>query len=431
MRIEAIYELYKQFPTITTDSRNCPENSIFFALKGDNFNGNEFVKSAIEKACRYAIVDEEKYADGERIFLVDNCLQTLQQLATYHRRQLNTPIIGITGSNGKTTTKELVSAVLSQKYSSTTLGDRLLYTQGNLNNHIGVPLTLLRLRAEHELAVVEMGANGLKEIGELCKIAEPDYGIITNIGKAHLEGFGSIEGIIKTKGELYDYVRNHNGKIFINIDNPILNKISEGIEKVTYSLKNPDAFVYAVPTENEVFLKVLWEEKNISTNLIGLYNVENILAAICIGKYFEVEKNKIISAIQNYEPTNNRSQFAETERNKLVIDAYNANPTSMLASIRNFAEMKSERKALILGDMLELGAESAKEHQAIVDCLQELQLKNVLLVGEEFAKTKSHFQTFLHTDNCKEYLKQNPFSNYSILIKGSRGMKLETLRVFL
>jgi len=424
MSIKDIYELYKQFPDVTTDSRVCPENSIFIALKGDHFNGNEFAKTALEKGCRYAIVDEEKYADGERILLVDNCLQTLQLLAAHHRRELKTPVIGITGSNGKTTTKELVAAVLSRKYT-------LLYTEGNLNNHIGVPLTLLKLRAGHKIAVVEMGANHLHEIAELCAIAEPDYGIITNIGKAHLEGFGSFEGVIKTKGELYGFVRKNGGKIFINEDNSILNNISEGIKKITYSLKNPAAFVYATPAENEFFLKILWEEKPISTHLTGLYNAENIVAALCIGQYFAVEKDEIIAAIENYVPDNNRSQFTETERNKLVIDAYNANPTSMLAAVKNFAEMKSERKALILGDMLELGAASAKEHQAMVDFLQEMNLENVLLVGKEFSKTKSLFQIFPTTGDCAAFLKQNSLAGYTILMKGSRGMKLETLKEFL
>ncbi|MDR1698717.1 MAG: UDP-N-acetylmuramoyl-tripeptide--D-alanyl-D-alanine ligase [Prevotellaceae bacterium] len=421
MSVEDIYELYKQFPAITTDSRECRENSIFIALKGEHFNGNKFAKTAIEKGCRYAIVDEKEYADNERIILVNNCLETLQQLANYHRRQLKTSIIGITGTNGKTTTKELVAAVLSQKFN-------VLFTQRNLNNHIGVPLTLLKLTAGHELAVVEMGANHPKEIAELCAIAEPDYGIITNIGKAHLEGFGSFQGVINTKGELYDYIRNKGGKIFINEDNPVLEKISRNIEKITYSQKNPDAFVYAAPADNELFLKILWKDEIISTHLIGLYNAENILAAICIGKYFGVEKEKIVAAIENYKPANNRSQFAETEKNKLVIDAYNANPTSMQAAIRNFAGLKSERKALILGDMLELGDNSAKEHQAIIDCLQELHFNDVLLVGEEFSKTKSPFKTFPHTGDCAAYLQQNPFFDYTILIKGSRGMKLEVLR---
>ncbi len=424
MTIETLYELYRQYPEITTDSRICPENSIFFALKGNNSNGNRFAQTAIENGCRYAIVDEKEYVTDERILLVNNCLETLQHLANHHRKQLKTPIIGITGTNGKTTTKELVAAVLSKKFN-------LLYTQGNLNNHIGVPLTVLKLKAEHQLAVVEMGANHPKEISELCSIAEPNFGIITNVGKAHLEGFGSLQGVVNAKGELYDYIRKNGGKIFINEDNSILNEISGRIEKITYSLQNPAAFVYATPAYNDFFLKISWENSTISTHLIGLYNAENILAAICAGKYFGVERKAIISAIEHYEPTNNRSQFAETVHNRLVIDAYNANPTSMLAAIRNFAAMKSERKALILGDMLELGKDSATEHQAIVDYLINLQLNNVWLVGKEFSETKSPFQTFLYTDDCKAYLQQNPFSDYTILIKGSRGMQLETLREFL
>jgi UDP-N-acetylmuramoyl-tripeptide--D-alanyl-D-alanine ligase len=424
MNITALYELYKHCSAVTTDSRNCPPNALFFALKGESFNGNKYAKMALEKGCRYAIVDEKEYADDEHIFWVNDCLETLQHLAAHHRRVLNTPIIGITGTNGKTTTKELVAAVLSRKY-------HLLYTEGNLNNHIGVPLTLLRLKADHEMAVIEMGANHPGEIAALCAIAQPNFGLITNIGKAHLEGFGSFEGVMKTKGELYDYIRQHNGKIFINEDNPLLNTLAEGMEKISYSQKNTAAFVYASPAAHELFLRIRWNESCIVTHLIGEYNTENILAAICIGKYFGLMDNYIVSAIDSYQPTNNRSQFTETAHNKLVIDAYNANPTSMQAAIRNFAQIADEQKAVILGDMLELGSETATEHQTIVNLLQEMRLDNVLLVGNEFSATVSPFQSFPTTEDCKRYLEQHPFSAYTLLIKGSRGMKLESLQSFL
>jgi len=442
MNIEYIYQIYRKFPLITTDSRVCPENSIFFALKGDNFNGNCFAQAALYKGCAYAVVDEAEFAGGEHIILVENVLETLQKLANLHRKTLGTKIIGITGTNGKTTTKELIASVLSQKFNTH-------YTQGNLNNHIGVPLTLLQLTGEHEIAVVEMGANHLHEIAGLCAIAEPNFGIITNVGKAHLEGFGSFENIIKTKGELYDFIRKNGGKIFINADNPYLTEIAKGIPQVEYSppksplkgelkggttFENTTALTSPISVAERsrstgglggVFLKIKIGNIDIQTNLIGAYNAENVLAAACIGQYFGVSPEKIKFALENYKPSNNRSQYFETQRNKLIIDAYNANPTSMAAAIDNFSKMEVNKKIVILGDMRELGEDSQKEHQKIVHLLEKCNFDHCFLIGESFSKTRTCFHTFPNTDGFIQYLKEQDFRDFYILIKGSRGMKME------
>ena len=433
MLIEEIYQLYEQHPVVTTDSRDCPQGSIFFALKGDNFNGNKFALQAIEKGCAYAIVDEAEYATDKRIILVEDCLQTLQQLAKYHRQQLNIPVISITGSNGKTTTKELIASVLSQKYNT-------LHTLGNFNNHIGVPLTLLRLTAEHEMAIIEMGANHQHEIGILAEIACPDYGIITNIGKAHLEGFGSFENIIKTKGELYDYIRKVNGKIFINVDNPTLEKISLGLEKIGYSFKigQKDTLVnYRIITNSSPTIELAWEKENIrkeyeiKSNLIGVYNAENIMAAVCIGTYFNIEPMIICQAIESYIPKNNRSQLKKTKRNTLILDAYNANPTSMEAAIYNLLQTNVDRKTVILGDMRELGEDSHKEHQKIADILKNFFFEHVFLIGENFSAVETDFPTFLTVDEFLETRQASRINNAYILIKGSRGMKMERIIEYL
>ena len=429
MTLEDIYLIYKQFPIITTDSRNCPHNSIFIALKGENFNGNRFAQAALDKGCAYAVVDEVEFAGNERIILVENTLETLQDLARLHRQKLNTPIIGITGSNGKTTTKELIYNVLKQKYN-------VLYTQGNLNNHIGVPLTLLSLTEEHKMAVIEMGANHPGEIKILSEIALPNYGIITNVGKAHLEGFGSFENIIKTKGELYDYIRATGGTIFINAENPYLMKISNSLNKVKYSLTKKE-FVTGHIENNSPTLALSWTKENdeqtyyVKSNLIGTYNAENIMAAICIGTYFDIEPKKINEALENYVPQNNRSQLTKTEHNTLIIDSYNANPTSMEAAIRNFEEMKVEGKILILGDMYELGEDSQKEHQKIVHLLEKCRFDYVFLIGKNFAATYTYFYTFADMESFKTYLQENEFVDFHILIKGSRGMKMEQIIEFL
>ena len=428
MDITALYQIFLSCTGVTTDSRNCPEGSLFIALKGDTFNGNAFAAKALETGSAYAVVDEAAYvpAGDTHYILVDNCLRTLQQLANYHRRQLGTRIIGITGTNGKTTTKELISAVLSQKYN-------ILYTLGNLNNPIGVPLTLLRRKAEHELGVVEMGASHPGDIKELVEIAEPDYGIITNVGKAHLEGFDSFEGVIRTKGELYDYLRRQdNPTIFIHQDNPYLTQIAWGLNPVTYG-EEDNLYINGHVTGNSPYLTFEWkagkagERHEVQTQLIGDYNFPNALAAITIGHFFGVEAAKIDKALHAYEPRNNRSQLKKTADNTLIIDAYNANPTSMLAAISNFHNMQAGGKMLILGDMRELGKDSPGEHQKIVDCLQEYGFKDVALVGELFAATRHTYPTYPDAPALIAELQKNKPCGKTILIKGSNGIKLNTV----
>lgn len=427
-----LYELFLQHPVICTDSRVCPEGSLFFALKGNNFNANAFALSALEKGCAFAVVDEPEFAIDKRFILVQNVLESLQQLAAHHRKQLGTRIIGITGTNGKTTTKELIAAVLNQKFN-------ILYTQGNLNNHIGVPLTLLQLKPEHKIAVIEMGANRRGDIKMLCEIACPDHGIITNVGKAHLEGFGSFEGVKKTKAELYEYIFEHGKNIFINKDNEHLMEMATNfgfeIDKAhvrEYSLdpKNWICYIHGLITGCSPFLEMqctidLFDTFNVKTKLIGSYNAENVLAAVAIGEYFGMDKNEIKRGLEKYIPQNNRSQLTVTNRNKLLVDAYNANPTSMQAAILNFAQMEVEHKTLILGDMLELGEQSAKEHQNIVDLLQQNKFENVLLVGTEFKNTNNSFKIFDNATELIAFLEENPINENYILIKGSRSIKLE------
>ena len=426
-----LYSIFLQHPIICTDSRICPENSIFFALKGDNFNANAFALSALEKGCSYAVVDEAEFAIDSRFILVENVLTTLQELATYHRKKLGTTILGITGTNGKTTTKELIAAVLKEKYN-------VLFTQGNLNNHIGVPLTLLQLKSEHEIAVIEMGANHPGEIKQLAEIACPDYGIITNVGKAHLEGFGSFEGVKQTKKELYDYIFANGKDIFINKDNADLDEMSamagfkttERVHQYSLDTNCNDCYISGRINSCSPFLNMectigTTETLSINTQLIGAYNAENVLAAVAIGHYFEVENNYIKQGLENYVPQNNRSQLTITENNKLVVDAYNANPTSLRAAIMNFAQMDIENKTLIIGDMLELGAQSKVEHQNIIDLLQQNKFRNVLLVGKEFSGTRNPFHCFTDVTELINYLEKQPIKKHFVLIKGSRGIKLE------
>ncbi len=404
---------------------------MFFALKGDNFNANAFALSALEKGCSYAVVDEAEFAIDNRFILVEDVLATLQELATYHRKKLGTTILGITGTNGKTTTKELIAAVLKEKYN-------VLFTQGNLNNHIGVPLTLLQLKSEHEIAVIEMGANHPGEIKQLAEIACPDYGIITNVGKAHLEGFGSFEGVKQTKKELYDYIFANGKEIFINKDNADLVEmgVRAGFKTADrthqYSLDtNCNNCVICGRIKNcSPFLNMectigATETVTINTQLIGAYNAENVLASVAIGQYFEVENNYIKQGLENYVPQNNRSQLTVTENNKLVVDAYNANPTSLRAAIMNFAQMDVENKTLIIGDMLELGEQSKVEHQNIIDLLQQNKFRNVLLVGKEFSGTMNPFRCFADVTELINYLEKQPIKKHFVLIKGSRGIKLE------
>ena len=426
MDITAIHQIFLTCTSVTTDSRNCPQGSLFIALKGESFNGNAFAARALESGSAYAIVDEEAYAPAgdTRYIVVENSLKTLQQLANYHRRQMRTPIIGITGTNGKTTTKELMSTVLSQTHN-------VLYTLGNLNNHIGVPLTLLRLRPEHDLAVVEMGASHPGDIKELVEIAEPDYGIITNVGKAHLEGFGSFEGVIRTKGELYDYLREKgNATIFIQNENTHLNKIAEGLNCIRYG-QTSGLDVSGAVLSCSPFLHFEWAAggalHEVKTHLIGAYNLDNALAAVAIGRYFGVEDTQICHALSSYVPQNNRSQLVQTESNTLIVDAYNANPTSMMAALLNFRQMEAEHKVAILGAMKELGEGSREEHQKVVDFLNECRFERVILVGSEFAGLSASFEHYENVKEVEAMLAAHPVQHCCVLIKGSNSMKLSEL----
>lgn len=426
MEISELYSIFEKHPVVTTDSRECPEGSIFFALKGASFNGNAFAQKALDQGCAYAVVDEKEFApDGDKRFiLTDNCLHTLQKLANYHRRHLGTKIIGITGTNGKTTTKELVATVLEKKFN-------VLYTQGNFNNDIGVPKTLLRLKPEHDIAVVEMGASHPGDIKTLVDIVEPDCGIITNVGRAHLQGFGSFDGVIKTKGELYDFIRDNGGFVFIHNENKYLQGIASGLRLVKYgtTANDPSLEVCGEVVECAPFLKFRWNHRQsawheVQTHLIGSYNVYNMLAAACIGIYFGVSEEDVSEALRNYVPTNNRSQLEVTASNKLIVDTYNANPTSMRAALENFRDMAVSPKMAILGDMRELGDVSLEEHQKVVDFLKDNAIDNVWLVGEEFGKTCCQYRKFKDVEEVKAEIAVNKPTGFYILIKGSNGIKL-------
>ncbi len=421
--IEQIYSVFKTYKTINTDSRIIQPDSIFFALKGDNFDGNKFVVEALQKGCKAAVCSDPKYNGLESVFVVPDTLKALQDLANMHRRKLNIPIFAITGTNGKTTTKELISSVLAQKV-------RVAYTRGNKNNHIGVPLTLLAMNHTVDFGIVEMGANHPGEIKKLCEIAEPDFGLITNIGKAHLEGFGSIENVKKTKGELYDYLKKHQGLIFSNINNPILDELLNNFSSVTYG-ESENAYCQGKYKETSLEATVEWEANNekglAKSNLIGEYNFENILAAVAVGTYFNVPGTAIDSAIACYFPRNNRSQLVKTSRNTLILDFYNANPTSMIAAIDNFKKVKDRNKCLILGDMLELGQDSLDEHNKILKYVEELNFKKVFLVGNEFYNFSSdyEFNFFNNVEELAKHFVVHPETSKFFLIKGSRGIKLE------
>lgn len=426
MEISELYKIFTAHPIVTTDSRDCPEGSIFFALKGASFDGNKFAATALEKGCAYAVVDEKEYATDKRCILVDDCLHTLQQLARCHRRALGTRIIGITGTNGKTTTKELTAAVLGEKYN-------VLYTQGNFNNDIGVPKTLLRLTREHEIAVVEMGASHPGDIKTLVEIVEPDYAIITNVGRAHLQGFGSFEGVISTKGELYDFMRmRKSGCVFIDNENEHLKGIANGLELVKYGCSDAEGlFVNGRIVECEPMLHFAWRHADgnwneVKTHLIGAYNVTNMLAAATIGLYFGVTPEQINHALETYTPSNNRSQLEVTADNRLIVDAYNANPTSMAAALTNFEAMHDGHKMAIIGDMKELGSVSHEEHQKIVDQLKTMHLEQVWLVGQEFehCDTPDTFRLFENVNEVKEAIKAGKPTGQYILIKGSNGTRL-------
>ena len=439
MEIKELYRLYQQHPCITTDSRDCPEGSIFLALKGESFDGNKFAKSAIEKGCAFAIVDDQSAipTGDDRYIIVENCLQTFKDLAREHRRQFNIPVIGITGTNGKTTTKELIAAVLSQKFN-------VLYTQGNFNNDVGVPKTLFRLTSEHEIAVIEMGASHPGDIKTLAETAEPTCGLITNVGRAHLQGFGSFEGVIKTKCELYDFLRTQEeGLIFINADNEyLMDQIGDDEEIwITPYSTDPNNWYSCISgevIECNPFLKFRWREPlmtleeegrstkwhKVQTQLIGAYNIDNLLAAIAVGINFGVDRKKICAALEEYVPTNNRSQMIVTQKNHLIVDAYNANPTSMHAALDNFSLIQADRKMAILGQMGELGEESDKEHRLLVERLESSCYDEIWLVGDNFSDIPCPFRKFHDVEEVKTAIANNCPEGYYILIKGSNSNKL-------
>jgi UDP-N-acetylmuramoyl-tripeptide--D-alanyl-D-alanine ligase len=427
--IQKIYEVYLKFgQKICTDTRKVEKDAIFFALRGPNFNANELAEKAMQLGCSMAIIDDENFLIQDKTILVDDVLKTLQELANFHRKQLSIPILGITGSNGKTTSKELINVVLSKKF-------KTLATQGNLNNHIGVPLTLLSITKEHEFAIIEMGANHQGEINMLCEIAEPDFGVITNIGKAHLEGFGGIEGVKKGKSEMYKYIAKKNGKIFLHGDDEVLQELAKENDKITYGTKKLYDVVGKLKQDNEK-VYFAWKSRYnasqlnsaplVETNIVGVYNYYNLLCAACVGNYFNIDEQSINNALSEYIPTNNRSQLHQTEKNKLILDYYNANPTSMKAAIENFASLDVENKCLVLGDMLELGEDSANEHQEIINLLKEKKLNNFFLVGPIF-KSILNENSFSNSDEAREYLQNINLTNNLILIKGSRGIKLEKI----
>lgn len=423
MTIKELYKTFIKHPNVVTDTRKVIKNSIFFALKGDNFDGNKFAEQAINEGCNFAVIDNADYKKNDNFIVVEDVLTTLQKLAKHHREQLKIPVIGITGSNGKTTTKELIKSVLSEKY-------KCYATYGNLNNHIGVPLSLLSVNKTHEIAIIEMGANHQKEIEFLCKLSQPDYGLITNIGKAHLEGFGGIEGVKKGKTELYQYLINNNKKAFINKDDNNLNEYITKINSITFGKAN-DNFCTISLTSIEPTLKVNYKaqqnEGEITSHLIGEYNFNNIAVAITIGSYFKLTNSQIKQGIESYIPQNSRSQIIKTSKNEIILDAYNANPTSMDAALKNLNRTKANNKFAVLGDMLELGNESEQEHKAIIDLLATLNI-NAILVGKEFSKiNQSKFKTFATAEEAKTFLKNEKISNTLILIKGSRGIKLENV----
>ncbi|WP_299253069.1 UDP-N-acetylmuramoyl-tripeptide--D-alanyl-D-alanine ligase [uncultured Lacinutrix sp.] len=423
MKTEQLHALFLDCTGISTDTRKVSKNNMFFALKGDNFNGNTFALKAIDLGANYVIIDEIEHKTSDKTILVDNVLEALQALASYHRNFLNIPIIALTGSNGKTTTKELINVVLSKKYKTTA-------TIGNLNNHIGVPLTLLSMTNETEIGIVEMGANHLKEIDFLCNIAKPDYGYITNFGKAHLEGFGSIQGVINGKSELYDYLTKNTKHIFLNADDPIQKeKLNTYFKKFGFSETDSNYFKIEFIEANP-FVSFKIEDFTINSQLIGKYNFTNLCAASIIGKYFNVELNEIKEALEGYTPTNNRSQIIQKGTNKIILDAYNANPTSMKAALENFSALKDDTKIAFLGDMFELGTDAIQEHQAILDLSTSLNIEAVYLVGENFFKSENKSDKaiqFISFETLKEKLNTLEIKNTTLLIKGSRGMALERI----
>lgn len=423
MNTEQLYELFQQYPSVETDTRKLKKGDIFFALSGPNFNGNEFAAKAIEAGASYAIVNEEIPDTTGQVIQVENVLESLQLLAKFHRERFNIPFIAVTGSNGKTTTKELVSTVLASHMKTYT-------TEGNLNNHIGIPLTLLRVKTDAEIAIIEMGANHQKEIEDYCKYVEPTHGIITNCGKAHLEGFGGIEGVRKGKGELFDYLRANDGSAFIYKDYSYLQEMSKGISTIiTYGTE--DAFISGIarPSENLLQVQITNEQQPtiIKTQLVGDYNLPNVLCAVAVGKYFRVPMQKIVDAIENYVPGNSRSQLLLKGSNHIILDAYNANPSSMKVAIENIAKTVAEKKVLMLGAMMELGEESIGEHENLVKLIESYNWSNVILVGGDFAKTDHPFLYFTTSAEAAQWVKNQHFENTYFLIKGSRSIQMEKI----
>jgi UDP-N-acetylmuramoyl-tripeptide--D-alanyl-D-alanine ligase len=413
MKISELYKYFIKFPNIPTDSRNIKKNSIFFALKGENFNGNRYASQAIDNGCKYAVIDDKKFQLDNRFLLVNDALESLQDLAKHHREQLTIPIIAITGTNGKTTSKELINCCLTSKF-------KTVATIGNYNNHIGVPLTILGISKEHQIAIVEMGANHEKEIDFLCTIAQPNYGIITDIGKAHIEGFKSTDGVKRAKKELYDYIYKKNGKVFVNNDDHILKEISKDIDSISYG-KNGDTKgkIHA----GSFFINILYDKHIIKTNLIGNYQFYNIMLAICVAKHFQIHTQKIANALSIYKPQNNRSQVINSEKNTIILDAYNANPSSMKEMLESFASIDKPNKICILGDMAELGEVSEKEHTIIAQLIKKLNI-TTYFIGKEFAKLKIK-NAFLDVNDFNTYISKSPIHESTILIKGSRSIKLE------
>ena len=423
MKINDLYQLYLQNPCIETDSRKIKQGDIFFALKGPNFNGNQYAQQALKDGAAYCIVDEETGIQDDRIIQVYDCLESLQQLAKKHREQFNIPFIAITGSNGKTTTKELIHAVLSTTFKTYT-------TIGNLNNHIGIPLTILKVKADAEIAVIEMGANHQKEIEGYCKYTLPTHGMITNCGKAHLEGFGGEAGVRKGKGELFDFLKKNNGTAFIYNDYDYLVEMSAGIKTViSYGTKDADVTGEAIQNTANEFLHVKITNaaaiNEIRTQLVGGYNLPNVLTAVCIGKTFKVDADKIKKALEAYTPSNSRSQLIEKNSNKIILDAYNANPSSMKAAIENFADMPGNKKVLMLGGMMELGNESIQEHESLVNLISKNQWYKVVLVGNDYKNLPENFMHFSNASEARTWYQQQDLKDSQVLIKGSRSMQME------
>ena len=423
MEIGSIHKIFLKSNGVSTDSRKVKKNDIYFSLKGPNFNGNEFAKSAIEKGACYAIVDQKEYVIDKSYILVEDCLKTLQNLANYHRKNSKAKIIGLTGSNGKTTSKELIFSVLKNEF-------KTIATTGNLNNHIGVPLTLLSIKEDTEIAIIEMGANHLKEIETLSNIADPDYGYITNFGKAHLEGFKNLEGVIKGKSELYNHLINKSKLIFINNrDKKQVELTKEYSNKFTFGEQNSDS-IFSVKSINPK-INISIDNILIESNLFGQYNIDNIAAAICIGKYFNLDNENIKAGIERYIPENNRSQIIKKGSNKIILDAYNANPTSMQLALSSFNDMKEGKKIVFIGDMFELGENSHQMHQEIVYTVEKMNFDQTFIIGDLFNKTKhsSNIKSFKNLNDLKGNMDE--ISNSAILIKGSRGMKLENILDFI